>query len=88
MTDNLRDLSPMNENYVPARPWKCLTRASHDCVGPVIGALGALPVCANGADAERAARQADRARINAWADSPEGRAAIAAERRIEERYSW
>jgi hypothetical protein len=89
MTPGLRALPGLNHNYDPPRPWTCATHEKHDCDGRAIGALGAVPVCAAGATAEAAARDADQARIAAWLATPEGRRAVAlesaAERRIEAR---
>lgn len=79
----VRPLPALNSNYDPPQPWICVSHTPHDCAGPVIGALGATPVCAAGAVAEEAAREADRARVAAWAASPEGRRAIAQEAAIE-----
>jgi hypothetical protein len=79
----VRALPALNANYDPPRPWRCLTHQAHECDGTVIGALGALPVCAAGAVVELAAQATDRARADAWADSPEGRRVLAAEARTE-----
>lgn len=79
----LRPLTPLNTNYNPPRPWACITHESHDCTGTVIGALGAIPVCASGAVAQQAARDADRARRDALLATPEMQRILAKEARIE-----
>ena len=84
---DIRELPALNGNYDPPRPWVCLVTDPHDC-GPVIGAMGATPVCAKGAEVERQERDADRARIDAWANSAEGRRAIAEELAMERRIEF
>lgn len=79
----LRPLSPLNTNYDPPRPWTCQTPAGHDCAGPVVGAVGAYPVCQAGAGAEITRRHAEDARLAALWEDPEFRAAIAAEAAVE-----
>lgn len=86
--DELRALSPMNTNYDPPRPWQCLTPADHTCTGKVVGAVGSYPVCEPGAAAEIADRIADRARVQAWMDSPEGRRTLANEFAVERSIEW
>ena len=84
---NIRPLSPLNTNYDPARPWRCITPAGHECDGQVIGAYGAYPVCQAGAVAEHARRIAEDERILALADDLHVQAAIAAELAWEARVS-
>jgi len=72
----LRELPPKNTNYTPPIAWRCCTHAEHVCCGPVVGALGAVPVCANGAWAEEAARLADKARIARLMADPTFRAQL------------
>lgn len=79
----IRPLSPLNENYQPGRSWLCATFAPHECLGTVVGAVGAYPVCANGAVAEEAAREADQARRDAWLNSPEGQRVLRQEAAME-----
>lgn len=86
--DELRQLSSLNTNYDPPQPWQCMSDAAHECTGEVIGALGVAPVCEPGATAERIEREQDRARIRAWTDSPEGRAALAEEAAMERRIEF
>ena len=62
--DRLRPLDPTRHD---GEPWTCATLVAHECTGPVVGAIGAYPVCANGVEAERASRVADRARMEKWA---------------------
>lgn len=81
----LRPLPAMNDNYTPAREWACVTREEHDCQGPVIGALGAVPVCANGEVAERDAWVRHQAHLNTLYNDPKFLAAIEAEGRMERR---
>lgn len=77
----------LNTNYTPARPWTCQTFAPHTCTGEVIGFVGAYPVCAAGAPAEIEARRVDAERIEAFENTPEARAAAAAEHAWESRVS-
>jgi hypothetical protein len=63
MPTTLRALPEKNTNYTPPVAWRCATFAEHVCAGPVVGAMGAVPVCANGAWAEEADRLANEARI-------------------------
>lgn len=77
-------LPPLNYNYDPPQAWVCLVGDDHAC-GPVIGALGALPVCAEGDRIESAVRAADRRRIQAMLAKPEWRAVLAAEAAMERR---
>lgn len=79
-----RPLSPLNTNYDPPQPWRCVTHARHGCEGPVVGAVGAVPVCANGAVAEESARATDRARREALLADPEFQKVLAEEARIEQ----
>jgi hypothetical protein len=81
----LEALPPLNANYDPPQPWKCITSATHDCDGPVIGKVGAYPVCANGATAEIARRNADDARLARLYADPEFQRLLAQEARIERR---
>ena len=87
----LRNLPPLNPNYTPPRPWRCATHADHACDGPVIGAIGSIPVCANGAHAERATRHEDAARLERRLADPAFRAMLdreaAAENAFERRHS-
>jgi hypothetical protein len=83
----VRPLPPLNENYSPPQPWRCATRAEHDCTGSVIGAVGAYPVCANGAEAEIEARLAEEARRAELLADPEIQRQIAWEQRVERRLS-
>lgn len=78
---------PLNDNYQPPRAWTCQTYAAHECAGTVVGFVGAYPVCSTGAPAEVAAQRADRERIAALMDTPEFRAAAAAEMAWEARVS-
>jgi hypothetical protein len=82
-----RDLFRTLEEINPATglPWICVTHETHTCSGPVIGAVGAVPVCEAGATAEtRARRRADlRWRRYARAHAGELAAEAAAERRFE-----
>lgn len=59
--DALRPLSDINP--ATGSPWRCITHEAHQCAGPVVGAVGAIPVCKAGRPAEVAARVADRERI-------------------------
>lgn len=73
----MTDLPEINPNT--GAPWRCVTPANHECDGVIVGALGAYPVCAAGAVAEQAARDAHDARMVAWRRSPEGRRTLRAE---------
>ncbi len=52
-----RMLPELNPNYDPPQPWRCVTHAVHACDGVVIGAVGAYPVCHEGALAEQLERR-------------------------------
>lgn len=80
---SLRPLPDLNDNYTPARPWVCVTRQSHHCTGPVVGAIGAIPVCANGAVPEEQAVEADRARRTALLAHPAFQSVLAQEAAME-----
>lgn len=66
MSDELHPLPPLNDNYAPPQPWRCVTHAAHECTGDVVGALGAVPVCEPGRVAEIAVHTADRLLIMEW----------------------
>jgi hypothetical protein len=91
MGASVRDIPAVNWVDGVPLPWTCQTDAPHECSGPVIGAVGAYPVCQAGAAAEIAVRDARDAETRAWMESPEGRRVIAresaAERRWERRVS-
>jgi hypothetical protein len=82
MSAELRSLPPINE--ATGRPWICTTFAEHECHGPVVGAVGAYPVCANGVPAEQAARAREQARQDALLADPIFRAQIEREARQEQ----
>jgi hypothetical protein len=86
-SDALRHLPGLNDNYSPAKPWVCVTHTEHTCSGTVIGAIGAIPVCADGARTEVAARVADRERIAILMDTPVMRTHLAWEQAMDARYS-
>jgi hypothetical protein len=77
-------LRPLDATRYDGEPWTCQTSEPHLCEGPVVGAIGAYPVCANGVDAERAARVSDRARMERWAE--ENADLLAAEAEAEQAY--
>lgn len=79
----VRQLSALNPNYDPPRPWRCATQATHDCDGEVVGAVGAYPVCCRGAEAEQLARAEQAERMNRLLADPAFQARIAEESRIE-----
>jgi hypothetical protein len=83
----LRELPPLNTNYSPPRPWVCCAHVAHECAGPVVGALGATPVCAAAVAPWLAEQAADHERWERYAASPKGRAEAAAERAWESRVS-
>jgi hypothetical protein len=80
---DVRPLPALNDNYDPPRPWVCATHAAHECDGKVVGALGAYPVCLEGAVAERAARRAEAERRARLMADPEFQARLREEARIE-----
>lgn len=84
MTD-LRSLPELNTNYDPPQPWRCIPPAEHVCSGPVVGAVGAYPVCQAGAVAEQVRRDEENARLAAWMAQPEVRTMLDAEA-ARERY--
>jgi len=84
---DVRPLSPLNANYDPPRPWICATHAAHECDGKVVGALGAYPVCLEGAVAERAARVAEEQRRAELLADPAIQRQIAWEIAMEARHS-
>jgi hypothetical protein len=80
---NVRELPPINP--ATGKPWKCLA-PEHNCSGPVIGAIGAIPCCRHGIAAERDKREADQARIDALLADPEFKAQI--EREAAQERAW
>jgi hypothetical protein len=83
----VRELPAINPNT--GAPWRCITREQHVCAGPVIGAVGAVPCCANGVVVEATAVERERVRIAKWAEDNADllRREAEAEQRFEGRYS-
>lgn len=85
----VRPLSPLNENYDPPQPWRCITLQPHSCSGEVVGAVGSIPVCASGVDAEQSYRRVEARRQAIWENENADLLAreAAAEQAFERRYA-
>lgn len=81
----VRELPTLNTNYDPPQPWRCATRAAHDCDDDVVGAVGAYPVCCRGAEAEQLARAEQAERMRRLLADPEFQATLAREAEVEMR---
>jgi hypothetical protein len=84
----VRPLPALNDNYLVPRPWDCITHETHDCGGPVVGAVGAIPVCAAGAVAELAMRAREDARRAALLADPAFQRLLTQECALEQRHEF
>ncbi len=67
--------------------WTCQVDGTHECIGVIVGAIGAYPTCVNGYPVEVAERVADRERVARLMKRPDMQRAIAWEQRMEALHS-